>query len=185
MGFVELRSERLILRRFVDSDLAPFLAYRNDPAISRYQSWETFSHSEALRFISEQKSLEPLLPGRWFQIAVALRETRALVGDCAVKIAEEDARLAEIGFTFAREHQGKGYAAEAVRRLLDFLFRDAGLHRVIAVTDCENRSAVALLERAGLRREGHFLQNIWFKGKWGDEYLYAILESEWLQMHGA
>jgi len=185
MGFVELRSSRLVLRRFTDSDLETFQAYRNDPEISRYQSWETFSHQEALEFISEQKSLEPLMPGRWFQFAVALKETHALVGDCAVKIDEENTEQAEIGFTFAREHQGKGYAAEAVQRLLDFLFREAGLHRVIAITDCENQPAVALLERTGLRREGHFIQNVWFKGKWGDEYLYAILRSEWLQKHVA
>ena len=38
-----------------------------------------------------------------------------------------------------------------------------------------------MLERLGLRREGHFVQNVWFKGKWGDEYLYAILRNEWLQ----
>lgn len=181
MSFVELRSARLVLRRFTDSDLETFQAYRNDPDISRYQSWETFSLEEALRFIDEQKSLEPLVPGRWFQFAVALQETPALIGDCALKIDEENPEQAEIGFTFAREHQGKGYAAEAVHRLLDFLFREACLHRVIAITDCENQSAVALLERTGLRREGHFLQNIWFKGKWGDEYLYAILKSEWLQ----
>jgi len=31
----------------------------------------------------------------------------------------------------------------------------------------------------GMRREGHFIQNIWFKGKWGDEYLYAVLREEW------
>lgn len=185
MDFVDLKSARLVLRRFTDADLARFQAYRNDAEVSRYQSWETFSHAEALRFIGEQKSLEPLRPGRWFQIAVALKETRALVGDCAVKISEDDARLAEIGFTFAREHQGKGYGAEAVSRLLDFLFREACLHRVVAITDCENQPAVALLERTGFRREGHFLQNIWFKGKWGDEYLYAILRSEWLQKQGA
>jgi RimJ/RimL family protein N-acetyltransferase len=185
IGFVELRSSRLILRRFTDSDLETFEAYRNDPEISRYQSWETFSHHEALEFIDEQKSLEPLVPGRWFQLAVTLKETHKLVGDCAVKIDEEDTEQAEIGFTFAREHQGKGYATEAVRRLLDFLFREACLHRVIAITDCENEPAVALLERTGLRREGHFLQNVWFKGKWGDEYLYAILKSEWLQTQGA
>jgi RimJ/RimL family protein N-acetyltransferase len=185
MGFVELESARLVLRRFTDADLAAFQAYRNDSAVARYQSWETFSREEALRFLSEQTGLEPLTPGRWFQIAVALKETRALVGDCAVKVSEEDTRLAEIGFTFAREHQGKGHATEAVRRLLDFLFREAGLHRVIAITDCENKPAAALLERTGLRREGHFLQNIWFKGKWGDEYLYAILRSEWLREHGA
>jgi RimJ/RimL family protein N-acetyltransferase len=185
IGFTELRSSRLVLRRFTDSDLETFQSYRNDPEISRYQSWETFSQEEALEFIGEQKRLEPLVPGRWFQVAVALEETHALVGDCAVKIDEENTWQAEIGFTFAREHQGKGYAAEAVQRLLDFLFREACLHRVIAITDCENQPAVALLERAGLRREGHFLQNVWFKGEWGDEYLYAILKSEWLQKQGA
>ncbi len=185
MRFVDLQSARLVLRRFTDLDLARFQAYRNDWEVSRYQSWETFTQAEALQFIGEQKRLEPLLPGRWFQIAVALRESGLLVGDCAVKIMEEDARLAEIGFTFAREHQRKGYATEAVRRLLDFLFKEAGLHRVVAITDCENKAAIALLERTSFRREGHFRQNVWFKGKWGDEYLYAILESEWLQKQDA
>ena len=39
---------------------------------------------------------------------------------------------------------------------------------------------VRLLQRLGLRREGHFLQNVWFKGKWGDEFLYAVLHGEWM-----
>jgi RimJ/RimL family protein N-acetyltransferase len=54
---------------------------------------------------------------------------------------------------------------------------------VIAITDVENAPSVALLERLGLRREGHFRQNVWFKGKWGDEYLYAMLQEEWQSMH--
>ena len=36
-----------------------------------------------------------------------------------------------------------------------------------------------------MRREGHFIQNIWFKGKWGDEYLYAVLREEWLRKHAS
>lgn len=180
MSFLKLSSERLFLRRFTDSDLAPFLAYRNDPAVSKYQSWDVFSQQEALAFIKEQKSLEPCLPGRWFQFAIELKQTRTLIGDCALKVDALDARQAEIGFTLAREYQGRGYASEAVARLLDFLFKEMGLHRVVAITDCENLSSVALLERMGMRREGHFIQNIWFKGKWADEYSYAILGTEWL-----
>lgn len=180
MGFNNLSTARLCLRRFEDSDLAPFLAYRNDPSISKYQSWDVFTRQEALDFINEQKSLEPCLPGHWFQFAIELRQTRTLIGDCAVKIDAQDERQAEIGFTLSREHQGKGYASEAVSRLLDFLFQEVGLHRVIAITDAENQSAAALLERIGMRREGHFIQNIWFKGKWGDEYSYAVLSTEWL-----
>ena len=84
-------------------------------------------------------------------------------------------------FTFAREHQGRGMAFEAASRVLDYVFDDLGLHRVTAITDCENAQSVALLGRLGMRREGHFIQNIWFKGKWGSEYLYAILRDEWLK----
>ncbi len=52
------------------------------------------------------------------------------------------------------------------------------------MVDCLNDRSVALLERLGFRREGHFLQNVWFKGAWGDEYLYAILREEWLARRG-
>lgn len=177
--FAGLETARLTLRRFADTDLAPFRAYRNDPDIARYQSWSDFSEQEARDFIAAQKRLRPGIPGQWFQFAIELKTTGALVGDCALKIDEHEPRQAEIGFTLAREHQGRGYASEAVSRVLDFVFGVLGVHRVIAITDCENDASVALLEGLGMRREGHFIQNVWFKGKWGDEYQYAILRDEW------
>ena len=183
MDFVTLETARLTLRHFTDADLVPFMAYRNDPDVARYQSWEGISEPEARAFIAEQKMVQPGVPGQWFQIAIALKETGTLVGDCALKIDEHDERQAEIGYTLARAYQGKGIAAEAVSCVLDYAFRELGLHRVIAITDCENTASVALLGRLGLRREGHFIQNVWFKGQWADEYLYAILQDEWLSNH--
>ena len=179
-GFTRLESERLILRRFTDSDLVRFLAYRNDPEVARYQAWESCTEREAAVMIEELESLQPGTPGEWFQFAIALKETNALVGDCALKVVQ-DGRQAEVGFTLSREHQGKGYASEAVSRLLDYAFGDLGLHRVVAITDRENEPSFALLERLGMRREGHFVQNAWFKGRWVSEYLYAVLEDEWLR----
>ena len=76
--------------------------------------------------------------------------------------------------------RGKGLAFEPTCLVLDYLFTELDLHRVIAIADCENERSVALLKRLGMRQEGHFMQNIWFKGRWGDEYLYAILKDEWL-----
>jgi len=183
MDFVNLETARLILRHFTDADLVPFMAYRNDPDVARYQGWERISEAEAHTFIAEQKLVQPGVPGQWFQIAITLKETGTLVGDCALKIDEHDERQTEIGYTLARAYQGKGIAAEAVSRVLDYAFRTLELHRVIAITDCENTASVTLLERLGLRREGHFIQNVWFKGKWADEYLYAILQDEWLSKH--
>ena len=176
--FSSLETERLLLRRFTDRDLPPFLAYLNDALVARYQTWESYSEQEAREVIEQQKNLSPGLPGQWFTFALELKETKALVGHIALN-TQENQQQAEIGFTLAREYHGKGLAFEAVSRVLDYLFVDLALHRVTAITDCENLRSVALLSRLGMRREGHFLQNIWFKGKWGDEYLYAILGEEW------
>jgi RimJ/RimL family protein N-acetyltransferase len=182
LGFDRIESERLVLRRFEEADLAPFLAYRNDPRVAMYQAWDSYDEREALDFIREMRSAEPGSPGEWFQFAVELKGTGQLVGDCGLK-TEEDGRQAEFGVTFAREHQGKGYAYEAVSRLLDYAFGDLGVHRVVAIADRQNAPSVALLERLGMRREGSFDRNVWFKGHWASEYLYAILRDEWLRRH--
>ncbi|HAL47272.1 MAG: GNAT family N-acetyltransferase [SAR202 cluster bacterium] len=179
-----LKSKRLVLRHFRDSDLEPFLAHRNDPEVSRYQIWDSIDRQEASDFIQEQMSRQPGVAGQGFQFAVEMNSTGELIGDCYLKIKDEDWRQAEIGVTLAPEHQGAGFAAEAVSSVLDYVFTELNLHRVVAVTDCENDASVALLERLGMRREGHFIENIWFKGRWGDEFQYAILKDEWLALRG-
>jgi len=177
--FTAIETTRLRLRHFVDSDLLAFMAYRNDPEVARYQSWDSINEAEARAFIQEQKEIQPGIPGQGFQIAIELKETGVLIGDCYFTMNELDSLQAEIGFTLSRAFQGQGFATEAVSCFLNYAFLTFNLHRIIAITDCENTASVALLERLGMRREGHFLKNVWFKGKWGDEYLYAILEEEW------
>jgi RimJ/RimL family protein N-acetyltransferase len=100
------------------------------------------------------------------------------IGDLAFKL-KDDGRQAEIGFTFDRKYQKKGYALEAVGSLLDYFFKKLHLHRVIAITDEQNQASWKLLEKLGFRKEGHYIQNILFKGSWGNEFLYAILDKEW------
>ena len=105
MDFVTLETARLTLRHFTDADLVPFMAYRNDPDVARYQSWEGISEAEAHAIIAEQKLLQPGVPGQWLQIAIELKETGTLVGDCALKIDEYEERQAEIGYTLS--HRGE------------------------------------------------------------------------------
>ena len=178
-NFSTLETPGLRLRHFVDSDLLAFMDYRNDPEVARYQSWKSMNELEARAFIQEQKEIQPGIPGQGFQIAIELKETNVLIGDCYFIMNELDNRQAEIGFSLSRAFQRQGFATEAVSCFINYAFLTFNLHRIIAITDCENTASVALLERLGMRREGHFLKNIWFKGKWGDEYLYAMLEEEW------
>ena len=155
------------------------MAYRNDPAVARYQSWESVAPEDAARLIEKQSVAEPGVPGTWFQIAVALRTDDALIGDCGLYTDPSDPRLAEVGFTFGASHQGRGLASEAVLAVLAFSFETLGLHRVKAIVDRRNDPAIRLLRRVGMREEGLFLQHAWFKGSWCDEYEFAMLASDW------
>ena len=171
MVFTQLETPRLIIRRFQDKDLAAFVDYRNDPEVARYQSWDSISAPRAQSFIQEQKNIEPGIPGQWFQFAVESKASGGLAGDCGLCVTVQDARQAQLGVTFARAHQGQGLATEAVTAVLDFAFVNLDLHRVIAIVDAENDPSARLMERAGMRREGHFLKNAWFKEHWSDEFL--------------
>jgi RimJ/RimL family protein N-acetyltransferase len=179
-AFTFLDGPRVRLRRFGDADLAEFVRYRSDPEVARYQSWSpSYSREEGLSFLASQKAIHPDMAGTWFQFAVEVKATGALAGDCAFCAHEDEPRTGEIGFTFARGHQGHGYASEAVARLLQYAFETLQKHRIVAITDTKNARSIVLLERLGMRREAHFRQNVWFKGGWGDEYLYAMLRDEW------
>lgn len=172
-----LESERLTLRHFRDHDVPVFFAYRNDPEVARWQSWEGITREAAEEFARAFSTGGPAPAGEWFQIAVALRSTGALVGDCALKLLPNEPAAAEIGFTIAREHQGKGYGFEAVSRLVGHLFEGLGLVRVVAETDAENSRSWHLLERLGMRREGS--ATAWFKGRLTEEYRYSLVRESW------
>ena len=180
-AFSELRSTRLILRRLRRDDLAALCAYRALPEVARYQDWEFFGPDEAARLIDGQAGLEPGVPGTWFQLAIVEAATGLVVGDCGLHCRQEDPRQMEVGITLAPTHQGREYATEAVECLLGFVFGKLGKHRVAAVTDAENRPAASLFRRLGFRREAHLVEHVWFKGAWGSEFVFALLQRDWKQ----
>jgi len=93
-------------------------------------------------------------------------------------VSERD-RTAEIGFILDPRHQGKGFATEAARGLLDWVFTTAGFHRVIGRTEARNAASARVLEKLGMRLEAHFVENEWVKGEWQSELVYAVLDREW------
>jgi RimJ/RimL family protein N-acetyltransferase len=121
-GFTELAGPRVTLRRFHLDDLATFVAYRSSEQVARFQSWDApYPQEEGERFIRAIAKQHPDTPGEWFQFAVVLRSTGQLIGDCAAMPHADDPRQCNIGFTISAEHQGHGYATEAVRLLLNYL----------------------------------------------------------------
>jgi RimJ/RimL family protein N-acetyltransferase len=177
--FTQIETPRLRVRRFVTADLSAFLAYRNDPEIARFQSWEGTSEEQAYDLFARMQDEEPDRFSSGFQFAVALRADDSLIGDVYLRPLDYDDRQGEIGYTLARERQGRGYAYEAVSAVLGYAFATLGLHRMTALVDQENVPSIALLKRIGMRREGASVQSFFNKGTYRDEFQYAILSGEW------
>jgi [ribosomal protein S5]-alanine N-acetyltransferase len=175
---LDIRTQRLVLRRFRPEDLPEFLLYRNDPEVTRFDGLDHITPEEANDLIERQAVLPAGAPGHWLQIAIEL-PGEGLIGDCGFRVDDVTVGTAEVGYRLKRECWGKGYGSEAVGGVLQWAFDILGLHRVIALIDTRNAASIALVERLGFRREGAFQQSYREGQGWSDEYLYAILEDEW------
>jgi len=183
MSDVFFETARLVVRAMTATDVDTFVAYRADPDVARYQSWEDYTLERGRALVESMHGLRPGVPGEWYQLALEDKDSGELVGDLAACLDADEPRVMEVGFTLDPRHQGQGYGTEALLGLLTYAFGTLSLHRVFAVTDAENAAAAALLTRVGFRQEAHFVENIFFKGAWGSELVFAMLDSEWRAIH--
>lgn len=178
MKFEPLETPRLVIRRLQMDDLPAFVAYRALPEVARWQLWENYDLERGRKLITETLDKEPFTANDWFQFAVEDKASGALIGDLYLKM-DEAGQQAEIGWTFEPGHQGKGMATEAARALMTHAFAVHGLHRIYAITDPRHERSWKLMLRLGMRPEAHLRENLWFKGAWADDVIYAVLEREW------
>ena len=180
MGAVILRTERLLLRPFASTDFDAMLVMHSDTDVVRYLYWEPRT-ADDVREILERKSGFTSLggPGDNLAFAVVLESTGELVGDCGLQWHDNDYRQGEVGFIVHPDHQGRGYATEAARAVLRVAFEEVRLHRVVGRTEARNTASARVLERLGMRREAHLIENEYVKGEWQSELVYALLDREW------
>ncbi len=175
-----VETSRLSLRPFVEGDFAAMHAMRSDRDVTRYLYGATLSPEET-RDLLEQKiaATSWQREGDWLSAAAVERASGITVGDLAMRWVSERDRTAEIGFVFDPRQQGRGFATEAARALVDWTFTSAGFHRVIGRTEARNTASARVLEKLGMRLEARFVENEWVKGEWQSEHVYAVLDREW------
>lgn len=175
---MNFNTSRLILKPIQLGDADQVLAYRSDAETNQYQGWIPKTLQDVEKFILKI-SPEIDQPGTWFQFVIILKETGNIVGDLGIHFLESESQQVKIGYTLSREYQGQGYATEAVRCILDYLFHDLKKHRVTVTIDPCNVPSIKLVERLGFRKETHFVESLFVNGKWVDDVVYAILDKEW------
>lgn len=174
-----IETPRLTLRRFRADDWRDLHAYLSDEAVVRFEPYAPFSEADCRQEAQRRAQSSAF----W---AVCLRPNGPLIGNLYFGEADFDAW--ELGYVFNTAFQHCGYATESVRGLLDQAFTRWGVRRVVAFCNPHNTASWRLMERIGMRREGHLKQNIYFRTDahnhplWQDTYAYALLASEWPQV---
>jgi RimJ/RimL family protein N-acetyltransferase len=176
---VELLTERLLLRDFCADDWLAVLAYQSDPRYLRYYPWTGRTAEDVQAFVQKLVDQQRQQPRYRFQFAIVLPGEGRLIGNCGLRQDSPDARQADIGYELDPAYWGHGYATEAARAMLRFGFEERGVHRIWAHCPAENRASAHVLEKIGMKLEGRQRETQWFKGRWWDTLLYAILEQEW------
>lgn len=171
-----LKTERLILRPINEKDITAIFNYRSDSVTNVYQGWIPKA-IEDVRIFLEKISSEININGTWFQFAIVETESTEIIGDLGIHFLEDE--QAEIGCTLKKESQGEGYATEALKLVIDFLFNTLNKHRIIGSIDPRNVRSIKMVERLGFRREAHFKESLLINGEWVDDIVYAILKKEW------
>lgn len=173
-----LPTDRLILRDFRPDDFDAFYAATDDPEYRRFYPEKETSRA-FLQGIFARILAGAAEPDRLrYQLAICL-PSGELLGTCGVRLEDVEHRQASFGCAIARPYWGQGYAYEAARRLIGFGFSSLPIHRLYAETNSENSRSRALAERLGMRLEGEFRQHKYFRGRWWNTAIYAVLKEEW------
>jgi aminoglycoside 6'-N-acetyltransferase len=167
-------TERLSIKPLVMADINTFVAYRQDPDIARFQGWETtYSKNQAIDLIQSQAG--SLFPekGEWLQLAICSLVDQEHLGDLGIKSVEDADATFQLGFTIAKQHQGRGFAKEAASNLMSYLVLEAGAKKFIATTDSRNTASIKVLSGLG------FQQNI-SKG-WTETFKNEVVDVEYFE----
>jgi RimJ/RimL family protein N-acetyltransferase len=168
---------RLRLHEHADAEALQRTYSRAD--VARYLLDDPWSEADAARHLSERIAKSGL-EGGGTALALVIEHDGAVIGDVQLWLTDAERRVAEIGWVLNPACGGRGFAAEAVRAVLDLAFTRYGLHRVAARMDARNDASARLARRVGMQQEAHLRQDWWSKGEWTDTLIYGALSSDQL-----
>ena len=176
---MQLVTERLLLREFVEGDWPAVLSCQQDQRYLRYYPWTERTEADARAFVEMFLGWQHEEPRRRFQLAITFKDDGRLIGNCGIRRKPGNDWEADIGYELDPGYWGTGYATEAARALVNFGFNALGLSRISSRCIADNVASALVLERLGFRLEGRQRRNEFFKGRWWDTLLYALLPDEW------
>ncbi len=171
-----IKTARLYLRPIGPNDTKALFMYRSDSVTNKYQGWIPKTIDEAKEFIAK---VSPTIniPGTWFQFVILHNESNTVIGDIGIHFSDTDNNKVEIGCTIDKSFQGKGYATEALKQVISFLFNDLNKDKIIASIDPRNIKSINLVEKTGFKKEALFEKSLLINGELADDLIYSRLRT--------
>lgn len=174
---IELYTDRLKLRSLGLSDWADFLALHLSEEVNRYvRAPESESEIKA-KF---EMRCQPWFyeSGEWLTLVIEELDTGQFIGFTYLHNEDIENNRAEVGYLLAVQGQGKGYATESLRALIDWACISFEVHKFVAQCAKENIGSAKVLEKCDFQLEGVLRQHIRINGVWHDDLVYGLLSNE-------
>ncbi|XXM71101.1 GNAT family N-acetyltransferase [Lysinibacillus sphaericus] len=172
-----LHSERLVLRAFSKDDASEIQNLANNKDVADIIGLpQPYLLKHALEWIEIQPELIQL--GTEYPLAIVETMSNELVGTITLRVDKEHLK-GELGYWIGRPYWGKGFATEAVKRMISFGFQDLGLNKVWASALSRNQASIAVLQKAGLLKEGTLKQDRLISGEFEDTNTFGIVREEY------
>jgi [ribosomal protein S5]-alanine N-acetyltransferase len=179
MTSLPLRTSRLLLRDFTESDWQAVHEYDAHPEVVHFMLWGPNSEEHSRDFVNRNIAASQVTPRVGFELAVVEQQTSRLVGGAGLTVTPAHQK-GFLGYCFHRDVWGRGYATEASREVMRFGFEDLALHRITTTCDVDNHASARVLEKLGMQQEGILRHDALLRdGSRRDHFVYGILADEW------
>jgi RimJ/RimL family protein N-acetyltransferase len=168
----ELRTERLLLRRWCAADLAPFAAMNADPRVVEFfpRAWSREESDASVGRI--EAHFEKHGFGLWAVEIAGVAPFAGFIGLCHPRFEAHFTPCVEIGWRLAAPYWGRGFATEGARVALAFGFETLGLAEIVSFTVPANLRSRRVMEKLGMTHDP------------GDDFDHPSLpEGHWLRRH--
>jgi len=173
--FPEIRTERLLLRRFMESDAPVFFELRTDERAMKYIDREPSKDvAEVVELI--RKINTNIDTGAAIAWCIELADIPGtMIGTISFWRIIHEHHRDEMGYMQHPEHWGTGLYKEPISAVIRYGFDTLKLHSIEAHINPGNKASAAVLERMGFVREAYFKEDYFFRGEFKDTAIYSLL----------
>ncbi|MFH5881403.1 GNAT family N-acetyltransferase [Liberiplasma polymorphum] len=182
VGTTPLETATLTLRKFTEDDaLAMFTNYCSDEQTTKHLTWQTHKTVDVTESILKMW-LYKYNEDYCYRWAIVEKSSQNLIGSIDCIRVDIEKSTCEIGYCIGSLYWGKGYMSEALKAVIDYLFKEAGFNRVMARYSMHNPASGRVMEKSGMVFEGITRESDLDKnGQFIDMGQYAILKKDYIK----